>query len=187
VGTHPTGGRRERGRTIEPGSGHSVAHAHGLHGDAVPPSKNRRQNDSLPAAEWASANLHRWQNCRASPALSEGSGISGVRGFGCPRRPREGGPEEMLVTGGEGLVTGARRAALALAAEVVGMAGTGAAVRARTAPGPGETPVPGARARVDGKQDGLDGAGRFPGGVVVAEWTVHDERRWPAPCVGRRR
>jgi hypothetical protein len=92
------------------------------------------------------------------------------------------------MTGGERLVAGARRAALALAAEVVGMAGAGAAARAWTAPGPGEAPVPGARARVDGKQDGLDGAGRSPRDVVVAEWTVHDdERRWPAPCVGRRR
>jgi hypothetical protein len=55
------------------------------------------------------------------------------------------------------------------------MTGTGAAVRAWTAPGPCETPVPGARARVDGKQDALDAAGRSPGDVVIAEWAVHDD------------
>ncbi|MEA2671321.1 MAG: hypothetical protein QOG45_1541, partial [Chloroflexota bacterium] len=55
------------------------------------------------------------------------------------------------------------------------MTGTGAAVRAQTAPGPCETPVPGARALVDGKQDALDAAGRSPGDVVVAEWAVHDD------------
>jgi hypothetical protein len=77
------------------------------------------------------------------------------------------------VAGDQGLVTGAGGTALALAGEVVGMAGAGAAVGTETAACPGDAPVPRARPPVDGEEDGVDRAGSAPGHLAIAEGAGH--------------